>query len=175
MPTIGGIQLNRFLKRYPEYLVRRERAIDIERKKCLDLEVARDQFTKYKDAITRYSILLDNIQNFDETGFNISIGSDRWIITREPKRRITSSVNSNREYATAIEAISATGVAIALVVILSAKLLLRRWFEIITSEEAIAVTKTGYLNNALALQWIQRFYKATINLTRGTHRLLIYD
>jgi hypothetical protein len=35
-PTIGRHWLQRFLHRHPEYLVRRQRAIDIERKKCLD-------------------------------------------------------------------------------------------------------------------------------------------
>jgi hypothetical protein len=68
----------------------------------------------------------ENIWNFDETGFNIGVGTDRWIITREPKRQISSGINSNREYATVVEAVSATRRAIAPVVILSAKLLLRR-------------------------------------------------
>ena len=49
-----------------------------------------------------------------------------------------------------------------------------RWFDIV-GDEGIAVTETGYLNNALAMQWIMEFYKATIKITRGIYRLLIYD
>ena len=173
-PTIGGHWLNRFMKRHPEYHIRRQRAMDIERKKCLDKDTAREFFAKYQEVITSHGIPPEDIWNFDETGFNIGVGRDRWIITREPKRQISSGINSNREYATVIEAISATGIAIAPTVILSAKLLMHRWFDIV-GDKGIAVTETSYLNNALAIQWIMEFYKATSKITRGTYRLLVYD
>lgn len=64
---------------------------------------------------------------------------------------------------------SATGIAIAPVAILSGKLLLCRWFDIVANDN-IAITEGGYLNNVLALQWIRLFYQATKNLTQGTHR-----
>jgi hypothetical protein len=122
----------------------------------------------------QYGITADDIWNFDETGFNIGVGQDQWIITREPKRQIFGGFSTNCEYATAIEAVSATGSTIAPVVILSAKVLLLRWFEIV-GDERIAVTDTGYLNNVLALQWIQLFDKLTKDSVKGTHRMLICD
>ncbi|OKP10310.1 hypothetical protein PENSUB_4266 [Penicillium subrubescens] len=150
-PTIGDHWLHRFLQRHPEYLSRRQRAIDIERKKCLGRQIAREWFNSYQETTAQYGITADDIWNFDETGFNIGVGQDQWIITREPKRQIFGGFSTNREYATAIEAVSATGSTIAPVVILSAKVLLLRWFEIV-GDERIAVTDTGYLNNVLALQ-----------------------
>ena len=173
-PTIGDHWLKRFLQRHPEYLSRRQRAMDIERKKCLDRQVAREWFNSYQETIAQYGIPADDIWNFDETGFNIGVGKDQWIITREPKRQISGGFSTNREYATAIEAVSATGSTIAPVVILSAKVLLQRWFEIV-GDERIAVTETGYLNNVLALQWIQLFNKLTKDSVKGTHRLLVCD
>ncbi|KAJ6086156.1 hypothetical protein N7486_010669 [Penicillium sp. IBT 16267x] len=173
-PTIGGHWLQRFLRRHPEYLSRRQRAMDIERKKCLDKQVAKDWFDSYQETIAQYGITADDIWNFDETGFNIGVGRDQWIITREPKRQISGGFSTNREYATVIEAVSATGSTIAPVVILSAKLLLLRWFEIV-GDERIAVTETGYLNNVLALQWIQLFNKLTKDSAKGTHRMLLCD
>ncbi|KAJ6090439.1 hypothetical protein N7486_009254 [Penicillium sp. IBT 16267x] len=157
-----------------EYLSRRQRAMDIERKKCLDKQVAKDWFDSYQETIAQYGITADDICNFDETGFNIGVGRDQWIITREPKRQISGGFSTNREYATVIEAVSATGSTIAPVVILSAKLLLLRWFEIV-GDERIAVTETGYLNNVLALQWIQLFNKLTKDSAKGTHRMLLCD
>jgi hypothetical protein len=173
-PTIGSHWLQRFLRRHPEYNCRRQRAMDIDRKKCLNKQIAREWFDSYKETIAKYGITADDIWNFDETGFNIGVGRDQWIITREPKRQITGGFNTNREYATAIEAVSATGSTIAPVVILSAKLLLLRWFEIV-GDERIAVTETGYLNNVLALQWIQLFNKLTKDSVKGTHRMLLCD
>jgi hypothetical protein len=173
-PTIGSHWLQRFLRRHPEYLVRRQRAIDIERKKCLDRQVAREWFDSYQETIAQYGITTDDIWNFDETGFNIGVGRDQWIITREPKRQISGGFSTNREYATVIEAISATGATIAPVVILSAKVLLLRWFDVV-GDERIAVTDTGYLNHLLALQWIRLFDQLTKDSAKGTHRMLICD
>jgi hypothetical protein len=86
-PTIGIHWLQRFLDRHPEYLSRRQRAMDIERKKCLDRQGARDWFNSYQETIARYGITSDDIWNFDETGFNIGVGRDQWIITRSLSAR----------------------------------------------------------------------------------------
>jgi hypothetical protein len=56
------------------------------------------------------------------------------------------------------------------VVILSVKLLLLCWFEIV-GDERIAVTETGYFNNVLALEGILLFNKFTKDSAKGTHRM----
>jgi hypothetical protein len=76
-PTIGSHWLQRFLRRHPEYISRRQRAMDIERKKCLDRQVAKDWFDSYQETIAQYGITADDIWNFDETGFNIGVGKDQ--------------------------------------------------------------------------------------------------
>lgn len=124
--------------------------MDTVRKKCLDRQIAIEWFESHKATIARYGIVSDDIWNFDETGFSIGVGKDQWIVTREPKRVLSGGFNTNREYATVVKAVSAAGVTVALVVILSAKLLLRRWFDF-TTDEGLAVTETGYMNNILAL------------------------
>lgn len=148
--------------------------MDIERKKCLDRQRARDWFNSYQETIARYGITSDDIWNFDETGFNIGVGRDQWIITRQPKRQISGSLSTNLEYITVIEAVSATGITIVPVVILSAKILLLRWFEVV-EDKRITVTDTGYLNNILALQWIRLFNQLTKDSVKGTYRILIYN
>ncbi|KAJ5453490.1 uncharacterized protein N7458_004446 [Penicillium daleae] len=60
-PTIGEHWLQRFLRRYPKYLVRGQRVMDIERKKCLDRQVAREWFNSYKETIAQYGITADDI------------------------------------------------------------------------------------------------------------------
>ena len=169
-PTIGQNWLPRFLARHPEYRVRRLRALDFERKKCLDRQIAIEWFESYKATIARYGIVSDDIWNFDETGFNIGVGKDQWSIIREPKRVLSGGFNTNREYATVVEAVSVTGATVASVVILSAKLLLRRWFDI-TTDEGLDVTETGYMNNILALQWIRLFHQATKASKKGIYRM----
>ncbi|KAJ5900229.1 uncharacterized protein N7473_004299 [Penicillium subrubescens] len=60
-PTIGQNWLPRFLTRHPEYRVRRLRVLDIERKKCLDRQIATEWFESYKATIARYGIVADDI------------------------------------------------------------------------------------------------------------------
>lgn len=118
-PTIGQNWPPRFLARHPEYCVRRQRALDVERKKCLDRQIATEWFESYTATIARHGIVSDDIWTIGGTGFNIGVGKDQWIVTRESRRVLSGGFNTNREYATLVEAISATGVAVAPVVILS--------------------------------------------------------
>ncbi|OQE06168.1 hypothetical protein PENVUL_c019G08892 [Penicillium vulpinum] len=68
------------------------------------------------------------------------------MITRESRRQISGGFSTNREYATVIEAILATGTTIAPIVLGAKVLLLLRWFEI----------------------WIQLFNKPTKDSAKGS-------
>ena len=61
------------------------------------------------------------------------------------------------------------------VIILSGKQVLLRWFDAIQEDEHLAVTDTGYINDQLAYQWIQKFHKWTAPRTKGGWRLLFCD
>jgi hypothetical protein len=174
-PKIGEHWLSRFLKRHPEYYRRRRRAVDIERQRAQDKTVIRRWFGSYIDTINQYGIASEDIYNFDETGFQIGIGRDQWIITREPRRKILSGTTTNRESITVIEAVSTNGFVIPPVIIFSARQVLLRWFNHLQHDERVAVTDSGYINDQLAYQWIQHFHKSTKDQTKGVYRLLICD
>ncbi|KAJ5530418.1 hypothetical protein N7527_003811 [Penicillium freii] len=93
--TAREFALKRFLKRYPEYYIRRRKALDIERALALDKSVVERWFQDY-----------EHIYNFDETSFQIGIGKDQFIITRYPKKKLFNSSIINRESITILEAIS---------------------------------------------------------------------
>lgn len=172
--SLGPHWTHRFLARYPQYRRRRRRALDIERQRAADRTVVEKWFQSYQKAIEDYGILPEDIYNFDETGFQIGVGRDQWIITREPKKRIVSGSITNRESLTVVEAVSATGYTTPPLIILSAKTILFRWFDHL-DDEAIAITESGYINDRLAYQWVQHFEKATRPRTLGVYRLLICD
>ncbi|KAJ5121184.1 uncharacterized protein N7515_009145 [Penicillium bovifimosum] len=161
-PQIGDHWLRRFLKRNPQYHVRRRRALDVERATALD---------EYSEN----GIQQQDIYNFDETGFQIGVGRDQFIITREPKKKLFNGSITNRESVTVLEAVSADGFTCPPLIILSAKQALLRWFDAIQEDEHITVTDTGYFNDTLAYQWIQLFHKWTIGRTLGPKRLVICD
>jgi hypothetical protein len=62
-----------------------------------------------------------NLWNMNETGFRIGIGKNQFIITKR-KRQHCFGVPENRESATAIEAISASGDYIPAFLILSGQM-----------------------------------------------------
>ena len=132
-------------------------------------------FEDYQAAIERYGIQPTDIYNFDETGFQIGVGRDQYIITREPKKKIVSGSVTNCESVTVVEAVTATGYTTPPLIILDAKTVLFRWFEHLQHDEAVATTESGYINDRLAYQWIQRFEKITRSRTYGIYRMLICD
>jgi DDE superfamily endonuclease/Tc5 transposase-like DNA-binding protein len=174
-PQIGEHWTRRFLKRHPEYHVRRKRAIDIERMQAVDKTVVERWFDDYRHQITIHGICPEDIYNFDETGFQIGVGKDQWIVTREPRKKIFNGSNTNRESVTVVECVSTDGFVCPPLIILSGKQVLLRWFDAIQEDEHLAVTDTGYINDQLAYQWIQYFHKWTAPRAKGAWRLLFCD
>ena len=172
---IGEHWIQRFLKRHPEYHVRRKRAIDIERLQAVDKTVVERWFEDYRHQVALHGICPEDIYNFDETGFQIGVGKDQWIVTREPRKKIFNGATTNRESVTVVECVSTDGYACPPVIILSGKQVLLRWFDAIQEDEHLAVTDTGYINDQLAYQWIQKFHKWTAPRTKGGWRLLFCD
>ncbi|KAJ5152498.1 hypothetical protein N7492_009778 [Penicillium capsulatum] len=164
-----------FLRRHPQYRRRRRRALDIERQRAADKKVVSKWFESYQATIESYGIQPNDIYNFDETGFQIGVERDQYIITREPKKKIVSGSVTNHESVTVVEAVSATGYTTPPLIILNAKIVLYRWFEPLYNDEVVAVTGSGYINDSLAYQWAQRFEKITRAHTQGAYRMLICD
>jgi hypothetical protein len=107
-PTVGPKWLHRWLQRHPQYKKRWFRAIELDRKHAEDRQLLRQWFKELEDVILKYGITPEDIQNFDETGFQIGIGKDQWVITRDIKtEKPYISINSEREYVTVVEAVNA--------------------------------------------------------------------
>lgn len=163
---VGDHWLKRFLQRHPKYHRRSRRALDLERLQAHDKSAIERWFQSYHDIIQRYGITPQDIWNFDETGFQIGVGKDQYIITREPKKRIFSGAKTNRESVTIIGAVNAMGSVISPLIILSSRQALLRWFDHI-DDERITVSDTDFANDLLIYQWIQYFHQATKGSSLG--------
>ncbi|KAI9039381.1 DNA-binding domain-containing protein [Aspergillus affinis] len=107
-PTVGDKWLSRWLIRHPQYNMKKARAIEVERRRTHNRDDLEDWYRRLQSVIAVHGILDNDIWNFDETGFQIGIGKDQWIITRDHTKTYLG-LNSNREYVTVVEAISAAG------------------------------------------------------------------
>lgn len=76
----------------------------------------------------------EDIWNFDETGFQIGVGKDQWIVTRDrDKKRYTGS-NTNREHVTVVEAINPAGSFIPPFIVMPGRCHLAGWFDFTEKE-----------------------------------------
>ena len=177
-PTVSEKWLNRWLGRHPEYKKRRSRAIELDRKRAEDHEVIQEWFQKLHRTIQNHGILKEDIYNFDETGFNIGVGRDQWIITRDfNTKKPHIGMNSNREYVTVVEAVNTDGWTCPPLILMSGSCILANWFEAtdIQQEYSIGVSENGYMTDMIAFQWIQSFYRHTKRYRKGQYTLLICD
>ena len=71
---ISAVWATRFLQRYPEYFVRTQRTINIERKEAHNREDIKKFYEKWDSTIKKHSIAPSDIYNIDKTSFRISIG-----------------------------------------------------------------------------------------------------
>jgi hypothetical protein len=75
-PIVSNKWTKRFLKRHPEYHKRKQKSINIERKRAHDPILVREFFAELDDTLKSYGITLDDIYNMDETGFMIGMAKD---------------------------------------------------------------------------------------------------
>ncbi|KAG2000818.1 hypothetical protein GB937_010800 [Aspergillus fischeri] len=102
------------------------------------------------------------------------IGKDQWIVTREFKKTPFSPSNTNQEYTTIVEAISADGYFIPPFIIFGGKCILAGWFKVCGEPDyIISISESGYINDLLAYQWIQHFKRHTRRRMVGLKRLLL--
>jgi len=85
-PTVGLAWAPRFLERYPEFHIRKQRSLDYERRKPYNPEVLLNWFQRYKSICEEKGIVSSDIYNFDETGFRIGMRKNQWTITLDPDR-----------------------------------------------------------------------------------------
>jgi hypothetical protein len=74
-------------------------------------------FRKLLACKEEYRVADCDIYNMDETGFRISVGRSHKILTRSGNKRERIADLDNRDYITLIEAISTTGIALPLMLV----------------------------------------------------------
>ena len=127
--------------------------------------------------ILQYGIDPDDIYNFDETGFAMGLTATARVITRsEYYGRRSLLQPGNREWATAIETISASGWALPPCIILKGKVFIESWFDNLPDDWRIEVSPNGWTSDEIGIRWLEKlFIPSTIARTKGKYRLLILD
>ena len=115
----------------------------------------------------------------DETGFRIGVGKNQWIVMRDSSGEMCLESSTNRDFVTICEAISGDSTVLPPAVILSGVLHKWQWYTTtdIPDDTLIAVSKIGYSNDGLSLEWLTDFewLKFTSRHETGAYRLESYS
>jgi hypothetical protein len=90
------------------------------RKNTYNPEMIKKWFRKLLAYKEEYRVADCDIYNIDETGFRISVGRSYTILTQSGNKRERIADLDNRDYITLIKAISATGIALPLMLVVKA-------------------------------------------------------
>ena len=178
MPHVGQNWPKTFVNRQPRLRVRFSRKYDYKRALCEDSEVIQAWFDLVANTKAKYGILDDDTYNFDETGFMMGQITPGAVVTDAEKPGRAKQVQpGNREWATVIQGINATGWAIPAFIIFKARNHLSSWTkdQTLPPDWVIGVSENGWTTNQLSSNWLRHFDAHTKKRTVGTYRLLIVD
>lgn len=174
-PSVGPNWATRFIKRH-KYDKRPQKVLDSNRQVAEDIERVTTWFGLLQQQIQAIGATPSEIWNMDETGFRLGEGKKQIIVT---KRRRTHyfGLPENRESATAIEAISATGEYLPAYIVLAGQNHQSRWYQQpeLHNDTVIETSPTGYTNDQISFRWLQHFEEYSKAKSYGGWRLLILD
>ncbi|KAJ8113412.1 hypothetical protein OPT61_g4450 [Boeremia exigua] len=153
-----------FVKRQPELKVKFNRRYDYKRALCEDSGVIQGWFSLVANVKAKYSILDDDVHNFDETGFMMGQISTGAVVTASERRGRPKTVQpGNWEWVTVIQGINAKGWAIPPFIIFKARHHLTGWYkeEDLPQDWVIGVSSNGWTTNELGLEWLKHFDRHT--------------
>jgi hypothetical protein len=177
--TVGENWVRRLIHRHPHLDTKYSRKYDYQRALCEDPEKISAWFARVQKTINEYGVLDNDIYNFDETGFQMGVASTSKVVTRSDRRNRPVVIQpGNREWATVIECINATGWSVDPMVIFEGKVHISSWYDssVLPKTWRIGVSDNGWTTDELTFEWLREVFEPqTRNRTVGRYRLLILD
>jgi hypothetical protein len=171
---LGPHWTERFMKRHNLKKVK-QKPIELARKEAHTPSAIREWFEVLEKEMKKKVIKPYNLWNFDETGFRIGVGGNEWVITMDPKRRAWAPSHTSTKHVSVVEAVNAAGEVIEPMLVVTGVVLQERWFEGLSDETLVGTSLSGYVNDELALEWIQHFERLTRPSNPNEWRLLLCD
>jgi hypothetical protein len=137
----------------------------------------REWFDNVFAKISEYGMQPEDLYNFDETGFSMGIIATLRVITsREVYGNPKLLQPGNREWVTAIEAVSAIGESLPPYIIFKAKDLQDAWFKGLPTGWRLNKSDNGWTTDEIGIKWLEKhFIPETAKRQRGAYRMLVLD
>jgi hypothetical protein len=175
---VGRNWASNFIRRQPELQTRQTRSYDNQRALCEDPEKIQGWFKLVANFTAKFGIRVEDIYNFDETGFLMGVLGTTTVVTSSDRTTRPKLVQpGNREWVTVIQGINSQGWAVPPFIVFKGKWHLASWYEKehFPTNWRVAVSENGWTTNEVTLEWLKHFEKFTRTKTVGGYRLLVLD
>ena len=178
--TIGDKWAYNFVKRHDQLKSKFSQRYNHQRAKCEDPKIIQEWFNFVQITIMKYGITLDDIYNFDETGFAMGLVATAKVVTRaEMVGKPFLIQPGNREWVTSIECINSKGWALPPCLIFKGKVHIEGWYQdkALPNDWRLEVSDNGWTTDQIGLRWLQNIFIPATNggRTTGKYRLLVLD
>ena len=132
--------------------------ITADRKNVHNSKVLQTHFDEFKKIMIQYDITKNDIWNFDEIDYHMSIAHFNWVVTVDLNKRIYFKNLNNKELLMSIKCISEENKNISLMLIMiEVQLLMFHFNNNLNNNMLITIFDTDYSNDWISLQWLKHF------------------
>ena len=174
---IGKHWLDRFRNRHPEIQGVWTRQIEGVRHNTANLDVVKTYFEATTELYLQHQYPPERRYNMDESGFAVGISQSSRALVNIREKSSWKVVNGRQEWITAIECVSAAGVALPPLLIYKAKHTNTAWIPADTPYDwHFSTSSSGWTSDSHAFEWLTRVFEpATRPDDPSQRRLLIAD
>jgi DDE superfamily endonuclease len=153
------------------------RAIEAARLKEATSDAMIHFFNEFERVVTEYGIDLENIYNFDESGFAQGMTETNNVIINVNARILFQAQQGRQEWTIVVECICTDGSSVPPLVIFKDENMLYQWLPTVPPTGwAFCANSKGQTSNYHQLRWLTKcFDTATRDKANGKWRLLICD
>jgi hypothetical protein len=155
-------------------LQHRSKPLSAQRKAAQKRDDIELYFKKFDTRYQELEMKLENLYNFDETGFRIGCLTGQIVFTQTDRQVYILDLD-NYELVTSIESISAIGKTTNLMIIMPGQQIKEKHFpKGLNDGIRIVVSESGYTNDILSFEWLKHFNVQTQPLN-SEWRMLVID
>ena len=174
---IGEHWIDRFRARHPEIQGTWTRQIESARHSAINPGTVQKWFDAVAELQIQYHYTPDSIFNMDESGFAVGTSQSSRVLVNIREQSSWKVINGRQEWITAIECVSAAGIAIPPLVIFKAKQTNTAWIPTDTPPDwRFSTSNSGWTSDSHAYEWLTTVFEPSTKPTDSAQRrLLIMD
>ncbi|KAL4255103.1 Centromere and Transposable Element-Derived Protein [Pleurotus pulmonarius] len=168
----------RFIRRHPELKTNLTQPLEACRANALNRASVDRYFDTLEEVIQEYKVRHENIYNMDEKGLVLGATSRSLAIIDRDQSTVYEIGDGSRELVTAIECISAAGIALRPTIIFKAQKHNLEWGRNNPGGASVAISPNGWTDQELGAEWLENDFEpqtAAFLENKDEYRLLILD